>query len=297
MRMYRQEGADVGFISKMVKKRFNLGNADQASQCACEMLEDFCPGFVAMVLNEIGESASALLNALVVIAQDGRFGVMAKDACEALAIRVLLEGNDVTACANSVRRISEVSGISLLRIETWIETYIEKGFGQSVYLMANHLASGERGKPPENGMSQEMTSSHKWGNTNRSGYISNLFANLIKRLRHLFAPKVSQNPVLQFSRTFMTCLERMPDGQTRNDADKLYAAVCANREGAVGFAKGLCDRAKDSPDLYQPAWLIGLAVHKAFRDDSLAKFIADHADSLGVDLQQVMERMETIRKD
>jgi len=158
MKNYRKEGADVRFIVRQVTNRFKLSNQSQAMQCANEMLEDFCPSFVALILKELGESASPLVKALTIITQDESAGVMSKDACETLAILVLLGGDDVKACAKVARRISEVSGINLLLLETWLEAYLEKGFGQSVYSIANHLPSGEWGKHSKSGMAQETTS-------------------------------------------------------------------------------------------------------------------------------------------
>jgi hypothetical protein len=137
MRMYRQEGADVGFISKMAKKRFNLRNAEQAMQCAREMLEDFCPGFVVMVLVNLKQHGILLLPSFASLANNPVNGVMALDAQESIALYILLGGSDVKDCAGVACKVSESTRIGLPKIESWIETYLEVGFGQSVFCFAS----------------------------------------------------------------------------------------------------------------------------------------------------------------
>jgi tetratricopeptide (TPR) repeat protein len=130
MRIYRQEGADVNFISKMVKKRFDLQNSDQALQCACEMLEDFCPGFIASILVNLNRYAIPLIASLLSIAEDERHGVMTMDAREAISVFGIMDCNDSHDCAERMGIILSVTNIDKVRF--WMEDYLERGLSSTV---------------------------------------------------------------------------------------------------------------------------------------------------------------------
>lgn len=143
MRMYREEGADSKFVAKQVKRRFKLGKSEQALQCTKEMLEDFCPGFIATIVLELGSTGHPLVKAMGGIARDADAGVMSKDARETMALLILCGGDSMVSCAASIHSVSTASGIQLRELQSWTEEFLEPGFGQSVYYLAKNVPADQ----------------------------------------------------------------------------------------------------------------------------------------------------------
>jgi len=154
---WRKKGNNTRYIAKHIMEHFNLNVKKQASKCVREMLEDFCPWFIAMTLLELNQHAPPLLLALVSLAQDSKSGVIALDAQESLALYILLGGNDIHSCASIASKLAKQSQTELAKISAWLQTFLEGGFGQSVYYLAS-----QKDQVPDDAPVWKYTLSDKW---------------------------------------------------------------------------------------------------------------------------------------
>lgn len=136
---YGKKRPSVAFIRDQVENRFRLEDADQAYTCARELLEDYCPAFIADVLLQLKERANPLFEQLGKMGQDASAGILCLEARETLCLCVLLAGGNIPECAAQAMRVQSASGINSKMLLAWMESYLETGFCLIVYWYNTHI--------------------------------------------------------------------------------------------------------------------------------------------------------------